>query len=287
MKNALSVGFMFLLLLQGCSTQSLAVRMAVPLVEAQHTALNQEVDLELAESAIPPSLKMMEGLLLENPEDEILLSSLSEGFCNYAFGFVEDGDPERASGFYLRGRGYAERILAVSGAPENLVRQKLEEFKQSLQAIDRDQIQGLFWLGRCWAGWLTLNLDDLGAFADISRVEAVIERTLELDGSYQYAGPHLLAGAFYGGRTKILGGNPEKARVHFEKCLELTGHKFLPAQVMYAKTYAVQSQDRALFTKLLSEVEAAPMDILPEQQLANSVAKRKARKLLELTDELF
>ena len=59
------------------------------------------------------------------------------------------------------------------------------------------------------------------------------------------------------------------------------------AKVIYAKTYAVQKQDLGLFKKLLGEVLDAPADILPGQQLANAVAKRKARKLLESADDLF
>ncbi|MEE8269532.1 MAG: TRAP transporter TatT component family protein, partial [Nitrospinaceae bacterium] len=64
-------------------------------------------------------------------------------------------------------------------------------------------------------------------------------------------------------------------------------HKFLMAKVIYAKTYAVQMQDRDLFKKLLNAVLDARSDILPEQQLANAVAKQKAQKLLESADDLF
>ena len=85
----------------------------------------------------------------------------------------------------------------------------------------------------------------------------------------------------------MLGGKPDKARGHFEKCLELTQNKFLIAKVIYAKTYAVQMQDSALFKKLLTAVLEAPADTLPEQQLANAVAKQKAQKLLESADDLF
>jgi hypothetical protein len=142
-------------------------------------------------------------------------------------------------------------------------------------------------MGQCWAGWLMLNLDDLQAFVAISKIEAILLKALELDESYHYAGPHLLLGAFYGGRSRMLGGNPDKARGHFDKCLELTQHKFLMAKVIYAKTYAVQRQDLTLFKKLLEAVLDAPADTLPEQQLANAVAKQKAQKLLESSNDLF
>lgn len=287
MLHKLLVGLILMILFQGCSASALSIRMAIPLIESQVASINEEADLTLAEQAIPANLKMLEGMLRENPENEILLKNLAEGFCNYAFGFVEDTDPKRASRLYLRGRNYAERILVAAGAPEHLTLQIPEQFQNSLKTLGPDHLPGLYLLGQCWGAWLMLNLDDLYALVGISKLEAVIQRTLELDETYYYGGPHLLAGAFYGGRTRMLGGNPEKARSHFEKCLELTHHKFLIAHVMYAKTYAVQSQNRELFKKLLNKVIDAPADILPEQRLANTVAKQKALKLLELTDELF
>jgi hypothetical protein len=110
---------------------------------------------------------------------------------------------------------------------------------------------------------------------------------LELDETYHYAGPHLFLGAFYGSRSKLLGGDPEKARKHFIKSLTLTSSRFLMSRVLYAKTYAVQVQDRNLFEDQLKAVIETPSDILPEQRLANEVAKIKARRLLKLLGELF
>jgi tetratricopeptide (TPR) repeat protein len=281
----LSAGLILLIFLHGCS--SISTRMALPMVESQVASINAETDPILAEQAIPASLKMLEGLLRDDPGNETLLHNLAKGFCGYAFSFVEDTDPERASLLYLRGRGYAERLLVANGMPEKLTGQNLEQFKNKLKTLDADQLPGLYWLGQCWAGWLMHNLDDLQAFVAISKVEATLQRALALDESYHYAGPHLLLGAFYGGRSKMLGGKPDKARDHFEQCLKLTHDKFLMAKVIYAKTYAVQMQDSALFKKLLTAILETPADILPEQQLANAVAKQKAQKLLESADDLF
>ncbi|MDH5761820.1 MAG: TRAP transporter TatT component family protein [Nitrospinota bacterium] len=285
MDTRLAAGFIFLILFQGCST--LSIRMATPMVQSQYASINEETDPLLAEQAIPASLKMLEGMLRDDPENESLLQNLSEGFCGYAFSFVEDTDPQRASKLYLRGRGYADRLLSIHGAPQKFISLNPDEFKNTLKTLNEDHLHGLYWMGQCWAGWLMLNLDDLQAFIAIPKVEAILQKTLELDESFHYAGPHLLSGAFYGGRSKMLGGDPDKARNHFDKCLELTQQKFLMAKVIYARTYAVQMQDRNLFQKLLKDVLDAPADILPGQQLANAVAKQKARKLLESVDDLF
>jgi predicted anti-sigma-YlaC factor YlaD len=114
-----------------------------------------------------------------------------------------------------------------------------------------------------------------------------VTRALELDEGYYHAGGHMIFGALFGGMSKTLGGDPEKARKHFDRALSLTRRRFLLVQVMYAKTLAVQLQDPALFKKLLDEVLAADLSIFPEQKLANVAAKRRARRLLARQGELF
>jgi hypothetical protein len=271
----------------GCSTQQIAARMASPLVQGQYQSLNEEADTVLAAQAIPPNLKMLEGMLKSDASNIPVLHNLAEGFCGYAFAFVEDEDPKRAASLYLRGRNYALRSLPAPANGKELATLGLEDFKSALQQTGSAYLPGLYWLSQCWAGWLLLNLDNPSAFVDIPRIEILLERTLALDESYHYAGPHMLLGGFYGGRTKILGGNPEKALAHFERNLKLTGGKFLLTQLLFAKTYAVQKQDRKLFERLLNEVLISPAAALPEQRLVNEVAKIKAKKLLESADDLF
>ena len=279
--------FILMLLLEACSTRQMMLRMASPLFEGQYLALSEESDPILAESAIPASLKMLEGLIKSDPENQVLHIRLAEGFCSYAFSFVEDEDPERASRLYLRGRDYAVKALVLSGSPENLLALKPNDFKAALADMNADALPGVFWMGQCWANWLRFNLANLEAFVAVPKVEAAMQKTLEWDESYHFAGPHLFFGGFYGSRPALLGGDSEKARKHFDRALQLTENKFLVIPMMYAKTVAIQTQDKPLFEKLLNQVLDAPSDLLPEQRLANEIAKLKARQLLENADDYF
>ena len=56
------------LLLSGCSTSQLVARGASPLIDHGVTAMNRETDLELARASIPANLKMIEALLLADPD---------------------------------------------------------------------------------------------------------------------------------------------------------------------------------------------------------------------------
>ena len=88
-------------------------------------------------------------------------------------------------------------------------------------------------------------------------------------------------------KTDLHKGKPEKSLYHFKKALELTENKYLLARLIFAKTYAVQNQNRELFEVQLQAILQAPNDLFPEQELANQVARKKATKLLERIDELF
>jgi len=109
----------------------------------------------------------------------------------------------------------------------------------------------------------------------------------ELDETYYYGTVHSMLGSLYSAPPKAMGGNPEKAKRHFQRAFELSKSKFLVVHLMYAKFYAVQIQDKALFVKTLNEIVATPVNSFPERNLANEVAKRKAKDLLEKVDTLF
>jgi tetratricopeptide (TPR) repeat protein len=271
----------------GCSSRRLAVQATLPLIASQIISMQEERDADLAEMAIPANLKMLEGLAKEDPENVWILQKLAEGFCGYAFSFLEDNEPDRASGLYLRGKDYAFRALEIQNNGKTWKGLSLDEWSKRLVEVTLLQQPALFWAGQCWGSWLSLNLDSMEAFSSLPRIDVMMNRAVTLDPNFHYAGPHLFLGAFYGGRSRMLGGNPDKAKNHFEQALRITEGKYLLISLLYAKTYAVQNQDRKLFEIQLEKVLEASDDVLPEQRLANQIAKRKAAVLLGKIDELF
>jgi len=284
--------FIFVLLLMttlssGCSSRRLAVQATLPLIASQIISMQEERDADLAEKAIPASLKMLEGLAKEDPENVWILQKLAEGFCGYAFSFLEDREPDRASGLYLRGKNYAFRALEIESNGRTWRGLSLDEWSKRLAEVTPLQQPALFWAGQCWGSWLSLNLDSMEAFSSLPRIDALMNRMVTLAPDFHYAGSHLFLGAYYGGRSRMLGGNPDKAKNHFEQALRITEGKYLLISFLYAKTYAVQNQNQKLFKTQLDKVLEASDDVLPEQRLANQIAKRKAAVLLGKIDELF
>ena len=71
------------LMLAGCSPSRMAVQVVLPLVESQVLAMQEERDPKLAKQAIPANLKILEGLLKQDPDNTWILENLAEGFCGY------------------------------------------------------------------------------------------------------------------------------------------------------------------------------------------------------------
>ena len=65
-----------------------------------------------------------------------------------------------------------------------------------------------------------------------------------------------------------------------------TDRKNLIIQFNYARTYAVQTQNRELFVQLLEEVIAAG-DVNRETRLLNKIARRRAQRYLTDINEFF
>lgn len=270
----------------GC-VQSIAVSTVGGIVDEGFSAFTEEDDLAFAEQALPGNLKLLDVMLKSEPENERLLRLASEGYSSYALAFLEEESPDRARSFYLRGRDYGLRLLrqqediakALDGSPDDL--------RAALAEQDRDLAPAAFWTAFGWGGYINITLTSPDAIADLPRAEALMAFVAEHDSSYYFGGADLFLGALYGSRPKLLGGDAEKSRAHFERALRLNEGKFLMTHVYYARSYAVQTQDEVLFEELLTAVEETPLDVLPDYRLANAVAKEKAARLLARKSELF
>jgi len=287
MLKTISILFSFLLLISGCSINKLAINATGSIIEYGMDALMEESDLIFAEESAPGNLKLLEGLIKADPENEKLLIAAARGFFGYALAFIEDKNKERAKIFYKRGKDYGLRVLLKKKRFNEAFNNDIDNFNQSLESFGRDDVPALFWTGFNWGSWINMNLDLPEALVDIPKVESIMRRVMELDETYYYGGVHLFFGISYGSRSRILGGNLEKARVHFDMAEKISKGNFLIDYYYQAKYYAMPIQDRSLFESLLQKVITSPPDLLPEQRLINEVAKVKAKNLLYKIDEYF
>ncbi len=282
---ALSAGF--LLSAQGCSLTQLTIGATSGIIDGGFKAINRETDLDIAAQAIPADLKLLDGLIIEAPNNEKLLLLGAQGYTSYALGFVEDSSKERASVFYLRARDYGLRILFENEDFKKHFNGDLQDFTNSLDEFGDDDVPAIFWTANAWGNYVNLNRDNVDALAQLPKVEAMMKFVLKHDQSFFYGGAHLFFGTILGSLPAMFGGDTVAAREHFEKAIQIADGKFLMAYFYYAKSYAVMTQNKELFESLLHKVIDAPANLLPDQNLANEIAKQKAEALLKQESDYF
>ena len=249
-------------------------------------ALMRESDLQFAESAITGNLKLLEGVVDSDPTNVRYLELACMGYASYALAFAEE-DPSRAVLFYTRAKAYGIRGLLLRGIPQGAFAADGPTMKAALGRLTGSDVPLVFWTASAWGSAVSLQPNEPDAIASIPTVTAMMEWVQGREPGFFYGGPSLYFGVYYGSFPPALGGKPELSRENFERARASSQGKFLMTDVLYARIYAVVTQDRRLFQDLLERVVAAPSDLLPEQALANSVAKKRARQLLARTEELF
>lgn len=286
-KSAWKLLAIFLLIpfLTGCV--KLALQFSPSFIPNLTQSFFEECDPDLAKQSLPANLKLMEGLLKNEPKDKQLLTALCMGFTGYTMLFIEEKDTERASQLYLRARSYGLKAIGLKAPLPKKVGLKKEIILSKLMAIREGEIEALFWTAMSWNAWINLNLDKPVALAQLSVAQACLEKVLEIKPDYFYGAPYILMGSILAARPESLGGDVARAKACFEKAMHLSHRKFFLAHYNFARYYAVRIQNKELFLKLIKEVDSSPTDELKDVCLINAVMKQKMKHLAEISKDLF
>ncbi|MGD2187479.1 MAG: TRAP transporter TatT component family protein [Desulfobacterales bacterium] len=266
--------------------KQMTVGSAATLLEDVAKSSYKQSDLRVIREGMPAYLMLIDGMVEGVPDNERLLITAAQAYASFASAFIENEDKDYAIALYKRAKEYALQSLQIRGL-KNPVSIPFNEFKTELNDLGKDDVPYMFWTGTCWGSWIRLNLGSMAALAELPRVEALMKRVLALDEQFYYGGPHLFMGIWFASRPKIAGGNLTTAQLHFQKALEFSQNKFLMTHVYYADQYARKAFDKQLFISTLEKVLATPADRIPELTLLNTVAHKKAKKMLEQVDEYF
>lgn len=286
-------GCRFLLLLTllpwlaACSMGQIVARSSTSVLDGGVDAMNRETDLQLAEAAIPANLKLVEGLLQEDPDNAALLENASQGFYGYAFGFVELQSKPRAEALYHRCYRYGNRLLKVQGLSIDLLHANPDEVDAAVSGLGKRSVPALFWTASCWAKTIDLNREDPALIAQLASTERLMQRVKQLQPDYYYGGVYLFYGVYYGARAPMFGGDPDKSEDNFSAAREVTQGKLLMVDVLQAEYLERQRFDQQRFNQLLMTVIQDPVGSFPEMALVNQIARERARYLLNLEEEWF
>ncbi len=263
------------------------------------TTFASDDDPELIGAALPFSLKLMESILAETPRHRGLLSATASGFAQYSYVYVQQAADEaedsslerstalklRARRLFLRARDYGLRGLeashpgfgqALGANPRSAV----------LVATKRD-VSLLYWTAAAWGSAIAISKDVPELIAGLGTVEALIDRSLALDESFDSGSIHGFLISYEMSRPGGTGDPAERSRRHFERAVALTAGQSAAPYLSFAEAVLVGQQKRAEFKTLLERALAIDVNARPEWRLANLVMQRRARWLLGRVDEMF
>lgn len=269
--------------LSGCA--SLVGSLTQSFAEDLSAAILNSADPAMVRDGAPAYLILIDSLLAGSPENVALLSQSAELHSAYAGAFVED--EARVAFLHNKARRqiFAATCLSLEDACD-LDARPFAEFVAWSNNRSATEVPALYNLASIWAGWIQGNSNDFSAIAELARVKTLMLRVVELDENYSNGAPYLYLGVFETLLPSAMGGKPEVGRAHFERALAISSGNNLMVKVMLADQYARLVFDRELHDKLLNEVIAQDGDTAG-LTLMNTVAKERARGLLESADDYF
>jgi len=284
----------------GCTTvKHVAVNQVGNALTEGGSTFASDDDPELIRAAAPSSLKLIESLLAETPDHRGLRLAAASGFTQYAYCFIEqDADQladqdyagatqlrSRARKMYLRARDHGLRGLEATHP--DFARQLRADPHAAVRVAVADDVPLLYWTAAAWGAAINLAKDNADLIADLVRVEALMDRAMELNEGYDAGAIHTFLITYEMSRRGAPGDPAARARQHFARAMELNQGTQVAPLVSLAEAVTVVQQNRAEFTALLQRALALDPAVHPESQLANLVMQRRARWLLARTDELF
>ncbi len=248
-------------------------------------AIANQNDLPTVREGQPAYLLLIDGFILDDPENENLLLAGARLYDTYAGIFVKD--EARAQRLSEKARNYARRALCQPHPDLCKFDQgAFEDFEREVVKMKTKDLPLLYGYATAWVGWIQSHSGDFRAIADLPKVELAFEQVIKLDARYERGQAQLYLGVLRTLRPPALGGKPEVGRKHFENAIEYSEGRNLYAKVEFARRYARLIFDQQLHDTLLNEV----LDADPEENgltLSNTLAQQQARQLLDSSAAYF
>jgi hypothetical protein len=291
--------------LPACNFNKFAADQTAGLLNEAAPAIDGFWDYEMAGQGTAGAIMQLEAFHSVSPDNEALTLNLAKAYVGYAAGWVEsayeiayaagemeqaDHQRQRARLLYERARNLALHAMrvrdkgidaALKATDETVLVKYLAKHYQ-----DADDVAPVFWAGLASGAAVNMSLDDPMMIAELPAAKALVAHAKKLDDGFFNGGAYVFLGSMESAFPKAMGGDPEKGKALFEQGLARTGRRNHMMLVNYARVYAVNVQDRALFEQLLNEVIDAP-DQGQRVRLSNKVARRRAERYLQQADQLF
>jgi hypothetical protein len=193
------------LALCGCSANQRALKEVGDTLAKGNAAFSAD-DAELVADSSPFSLKLIESLIAQHPKHRGLLLAAARGCLHNGNALLQQQDAgedgvvqsrspqESARILYRRGRDYGLQGLALGR--EGWIEVLHADPRDAVAVLTDADIPLLYWTAVSWSALIGLSSDEPEARAEMSLMQAMIDRALLLDESFVQGGLHTLLVAY-------------------------------------------------------------------------------------------
>jgi len=291
----LTLAVVFCLCAPACSVNKMAINAVSNALTAEGSAevFTGDSDPRLVGDALPFAIKMYESLLAANPRHQGLLRTTGSLLVMYANGFVQKpaeqlprtmyverrAAMERAKKLYLRGldmlyRGLDLKYPGFDGASQ-------DKLPVILAKMKKNDVYSLYWAAAGGLSAFALTPLDLDLGMRIPEFYALAKRAYELDADFNSGALDDFLLLFYASLPQSMGGDKDKAELHYRRALEKSGGRLAGPYVSYAQAVSIPAQDYDTFKVCLEAALAVDPDMDRSNRLVNVITQRKARYLLD------
>ena len=245
--------------------------------EAAFDRWSEPFDFDAYEASLRKAISLWEEALPLLPAEDSatkirVLNRLSQAWFELATAYQPDARDREATFERARDAGLA----ALELDPAFVATREANGFRAALRAAT--DVETIFWYGNTLGSWLDFHRTR-AIFGGVRDVGASFERSIELDETYDGAGPHRAMGIFVAQAHFLVGQSRDDAVEHFERSIEIDP-TYLENYVNYAEYYA-RGTDDDLFDRLIAAVLEATEDpaIVMAHPLYNHLAIERAHRL--------
>jgi len=255
-------------------------------------------DIDLICEALPLSLKTMEALAQNVPDNRGLYNSLASGFMLYALASVEIEAEKikesdfaeyrrlrlRAQKLYYRAYQHAFKGLSLSNKKFSDI-YKVDRPKALALITEKSDVEALYWTGAALTKWITLSKDEPGAVIRLPEAVEFMQRALQINPDYDNGSLYEFFTAY-----ESRSGNPSdtaSAMKYYRKAEEAAMDKKISHYLTYIESFAIPFNNKNSFDTNIQRIMEFDLNAAPQFKLVNALTRRRAELLLNHKDDFF
>ena len=257
----------FALLLSSCGIiDRIAVDSTANIFYEASKEIETDDNWQNIKNGLMANLKIVEGILYVDPDNEKMLATAVKGYAGYAYAidetlylgdFLADNGRKRHLNQaifnyskalkyglrFLKGRGITYKDLILSqkrGEGLSLLDSHLDDTPLDLETV--------LFTAQSLATLINLQKDKIALVAQLSVAKNLFDWVCKKNPGIVFGTCHIFYGIYYSSRPVMMGGNPKRAKREFTKMIKKYPLNWL-GRISYMRYYLIPREDRQGYNK--------------------------------------